>query len=352
MGGRRVLVLVGLIVIAVAVGIGVLMLRPRRAPVSEEVPEATPQTMEILIAANNLTRGMEITEDRVAKQPWPVDQLPAMYYTEVDEVLGYIVRADIPQGTPLMPTMLTQSLEEIGAVGSEAAPLIPKGKRAYAIPMDMLGAVAWTIEPGDHVDVLISWHVTDLDEEFQSLLPNQYVCIGGETQCSGTYGRMEVLPTGHTVMVYPSQEPQQRYVAQLTIQDVTVLGVGEFEITPVVGETVRPAQEEEGGGEAPPAEATPPPPPPSAQAVILIVDPQDALVLKALTELQADIDLALRSAGDHDIVTTEPVSVEYILTRYGISLPSKLPYGVASPLMNPLQQQVESATEATTRPPQ
>ncbi len=352
MGSRRVLVLVGLIIIAIAIGVGLLFLRRAPAPTTGVPEEATPQTTEILISANNLTRGMEITRDRVQLQPWPIDQLPPAYYTDIEEVLGYIVRVDIAQGMPLMPSMLTPSLEGIGAAGSEAATLLPKGKRAYAIPMDLLGAVAWTVKPGDYVDVLASWYITELDEEFQSLLPNLYMCIGGEAQCSGTYGRLEVLPTGQVIMVYPSQEAEQRYVAQLTIQNVMVLGVGRFEVTPITGETVRPAEGGRGEAEAAQPEATPTPSAPTAQAVILVVDPQDALVLKALVELQADIDLALRPAGDHDIVTTDPVSMEYILTRYGVSLPPKLPYGVIPPAMNPLQQQVESGAEATTRPPQ
>ncbi|HIQ00938.1 MAG TPA: Flp pilus assembly protein CpaB [Anaerolineales bacterium] len=345
MGSRRVLVLVGLIIIAIAIAIGVFFLIPR--PSTEEEPEVEePQTVDILIAANNLTRGMAINEERIQLQSWPVDRLPGAYYTDPSNVLGYIVRVDIPQGMPLMPSMLSRSPAAVGAVGSEAALTIPPGKRAYAIPMDFLGAVAWTIEPGDHVDVLVSWTISQLDEEFQSVLPNQYICIGGEEPCQGIYGRMEVLPTGHAIMVYPTDAAESRYVAQMTIQDVVVLGVGKFEEQPAEGETVRPAEE----GQQPVEGEAQPTPPPVTQAVILIVDPQDALVLKALMELQADVDLVLRGAGDTDIVTTDPVSMEYIITRYGIAIPPKLPYGVGPVTPSQLEQEVEAGVEAVSRP--
>lgn len=345
MGSRRVLVLVGLIIIVVAIGIGVLYLR-RPKPAQEVPVTEAPEQVEILIAANNLTRGMAITEDRIQSQPWPADQLPPAYYTDPAQVLGYIVYTDIPQGMPLMPSMLAQSPAAVGAMGSEAALMIPPGKRAYAIPMDLLGAVAWTIRPGDHVDVLASWSISELDEEFQAILPNQYVCLTGEKECQGIYGRVEVLPTGTVIMVYPSGETTNRYVAQVTIQNVVVLGVGKFEVQRAAAGTTRPA-----GEERPALEETPTPvPTPSAQAVILIVDPQDALVLKALTEMQADIDLVLRGAGDELVVTTDAVTAEYILARYGITLPPKLPYGVLAPGASPLEAEVEAAVGATSRP--
>lgn len=336
MGSRRLLVLVGLVIIGLAIVLGVYFLRRQPSgPTLEEAATPQPEMTQVLIASNNLTRGMVIAEEHIQSASWPVSQLPPAYYTDPAQVLGYIVRVDIPQGMPLMPSMLARSAEALGAIGSDASLTIPPGKRAFAIPMDLLGSVAWTIQPGDHVDVLASWSISDLDEEFQSELPLQYVCVGTETACQGIYGRMEVLPTGQPIMVYPAGEGQNRYIAQVTIQNAVVLGVGKY-VLPTEAGTVRPAQPA-GEGAAAAEEQPTPPPTPLVQAVILVVDPQDALVLKALTELQANLDLALRAAGDNEIVTTDSVSVEYIVTRYGITPPPKLPYGVLAPPTSPLE---------------
>ncbi len=353
---RRILILVGLIVIAVVMVLGALLLK-RRPQSTTQAETQEPQTVDIIIAANNLPRGMVIADEHIMPQPWPIDQLPPAYYTSREDVLGYTVRADvIPQGMPLMPSMLAQGPVAVEGTGSEAALTIPPGKRAYAIPMDLLGAVAWTIQPGDHVDILASWSIFSLDEEFQAPLPDQYVCIGGDTPCQGIYGRMEILPTGQTIMVYPAASNQHQYVAQITIQNALVLGVGEFEIPQPAIESTRPA------AEATPERSTPlegqqaagqesaPPPPPSAQAVILVVDTQDALVLKALTELQANIDLALRASGDSNIANVTPVTIDYIMTRYGITQPPSLPYGVTAPEAHPLEREIESSVGNANRP--
>jgi len=298
--------------------------------------------VEVLIAANNLSRGMVVAEEHVLLRPWQLDQLPPSYYTDVEQVLGYTVRVDIPQGMPLMPGMLAQNLQAVGQSGSEAALTIPAGKRAYAIPMDLLGGVAWTLEPGDHVDVLASWLLSDVDEEFQSDLPNQYICVGEEEGCQGIFGRMEMLPTGQAVMVYPAAQPQGRYVAQTTIQNTVVLGIGSYQPPTMSGQTVRPADETAETSDPAKARSS------STQALILVVDAQDTLVLKALLELQADIDLALRPAGDEEILPMDPVSIEYLVTRYGVSLPPRLPYRVSPPQTNPLEREVETALEASS----
>ena len=42
--------------------------------------------------------------------------------------------------------------------------------------------------------------------------------------------------------------------------------------------------------------------------------------------------LVLRSAGDANQVPTESVTLQYLLDRFGIELPPKLPYGVTPPI--------------------
>ncbi len=345
MGSRRTLIVVGLLIIGVALIAGVLLRRPRGG--EEVAPTEVPQTMKILVAANNLTRGMEIAPEYILAQDWPIQYLPPVYYTDPTQVIGYFVRVDIPQGMPLMPSMLAPSAEALGAIGSPAALQIPEGKRAVAIPIDLLGAIAWALQPGDHVDVLASWVIREMDQDFQSTLPNQWAALQcGEGQlCQGTYGRVELLPTGQVIMVYPSQESTQaRYVAQLTIQDATVLGVGTYQApVQVAAPQPTPAPGVEGGQPAPgaaPAEPTPTPAIVTAQAVILVVDPQEALVLKALVEMKADITLALRRPGDAARISTDTVSQDYIILRYNFVVPPKLPYAVSAPEPNPLEGRI------------
>jgi len=346
MGNRRTIALIGLIIIAIAVAVGAFVWRSRSGG-AEPSPEATPESamVSIVVAINNLDRGKEIQPGMVEVVPWPEDRLPpyyqaGLYYNDPEQVYGMTLRTFVPQGMPLVRSMLSEGPVGLTETGSEISLSIPAGKRAVAIPLDMLGAVAWLIQPGDHVDVMASWTFVDLDEEFQTPLPNEWVileCPEGAL-CSGTMGRMELLPTGQTVLVYPTGPGMSRYVAQVTIQDAVVLRVG-------AAEQSAPTSVPGGEGQAPPPEeATPPPPASAAQPVVLVLDAQDALVLKALLELRADVDLVLRGADDQERVTTEQVTLEYITSQYGIDPPPKLPYGATTPLLNRLQNaMMESA---------
>jgi hypothetical protein len=64
-------------------------------------------------------------------------------------------------------------------------------------------------------------------------------------------------------------------------------------------------------------------------SVTLVVSPQDALVLKWALENDASLDLAMRSAVDQDIYAQpEAVTLQYMLDRFQISVPPKLPHAL------------------------
>ena len=73
-------------------------------------------------------------------------------------------------------------------------------------------------------------------------------------------------------------------------------------------------------------EATPTPMP-EREALTLAVTQQDAMVLEYVQEMGARITFLLRSAGDRQATTTESVTLQYLMDRFRIELPAKLPYG-------------------------
>jgi Flp pilus assembly protein CpaB len=56
--------------------------------------------------------------------------------------------------------------------------------------------------------------------------------------------------------------------------------------------------------------------------------PQDALVLKLAREHDASIDLAIRAKDDTQDFATQQVTLDYILSRFGISVPAKREYTI------------------------
>lgn len=338
MRNRR-LVLIGLIILVV--GVAAALLLPNiiggEPDEGDGTPTPTPMNMtQIVVSAQNIRRGQELTQDAVILQEWPIDAVPLGALTALENAYDKIARQDIARGMPVTESVLAYPGEEgtapsIGP-GSDASWMIPEGRVAYPIPVTRYTSVAWALKPGDHVDVLLSLSMVDMDEEFHTVLPNQVSCFstGGEdgqpTCPSGPMGRFEVLPNGALVNVLPSGEQIPRLVTQLTVQNAIVLRVGDW----------RTAQPEEGaaapevadGGEEE-EEQTAQETQPAQRPVTLAVSPQDAAVLEYAWLSNARVTLLLRRAGDEAATFTDPVTLQYVLDTYNIDVPSKLPYGLA-----------------------
>jgi Flp pilus assembly protein CpaB len=201
------------------------------------------------------------------------------------------------------------------------------------MPIARYSSVAWALQPGDHVDVILSLLMVDLDAEFQSASPNKYTCVSpteGEECKSGLMGRLESLPNGWIVNMTPREGQRPRLVSQMTIQNATVLQVGEWTEKMAPEPTPTPPPEgTEGEGEE---EAAPTPAPPPVRPVTLAVSRQEAIALDYAQAIGARINFVLRRAGDEDGSTTESVTLRYLMDQYNIELPPKLPHGVTPPL--------------------
>ena len=340
MRSGRIFIVIGIVLFlgALAAGFYFLVGPGRQQPEPAlEVEEGTPQPevpkglTEIVVAVQNIPRGMRVTEDidAVILQNWPEDAVPEGAITDLEVVYDRVARVDIVREMPILDGMLAEETGDIGATGSDPALWIPPGKVAYALPVARYSSVAWALRPGDHVDVILSLLLVDLDEEFQSILPNEMGCVSPseEEGCQGgPEGRLEVLPNGWMVNVSAGEGQRPRLVTQLTIQDAVVLHVGDWP-----AEESPPAEEEE---EQPEEEGEPAPPPRAEiEPLTLVVTRQDAMVLDHAMAAGARINMLLRPAGDEGLVTTDSVTLQYIMDRFSIELPPKLPYGVTPPLL-------------------
>jgi len=183
------------------------------------------------------------------------------------------------------------------------------------------------------VDVILTLLVIDLDEDFQSILPNTANCVGmtlaeGEECQGGTIGRLEALPTGMVVNVVPNETQRPRLVTQLTVQDAVVLQVGDWTTAKEPPPEAPPPETGAEGEAAPP----PPPPPDRVEPLTLVVTRQDAMVLDYARVVGARINFVLRPVGDTASVRTDSVTLKYMMDRFNVELPPKLPYGVTPPV--------------------
>jgi Flp pilus assembly protein CpaB len=276
--------------------------------------------VSIVVSAQDIPQGKDITEDAIVLQEWPRDAVPVGAIFEKEGVLGKIARSFIPRGMPILESMLAEPGELLPS-GGPAAMQIPEGKVAYALPIARYSSVAWALRPGDHVDVLLSFPLVDLDEEFQTILPNNLTCVSppeGEECKSGVQGRLEALPNGWLVSITPSEAQRPRLVTQLTVQDAVVLRIGDWREEEAAAEGQQPEE-----GTQPPAE----------QPLTLAVTRQEAAILEFARLSNARITLVLRRTGETGQTPgTFPVTLQYLMDTYGIEPPPKLPYGIAPPI--------------------
>ncbi len=351
-GGRRrsgtIFILLALVLVLV-MAVGAFMFRDQLLPkppqpVAEQtIPTPSQPMVNIVVLAQPVARGTTITEDMLETVPYPQDQMmQGLFFTEKKDIAGKRASYDLPQAMPITPGQLTDMDK-----GSYAAFRIPRGMVAISIPISELTSVSYALQPGDHVNIITSLLMVDLDANFQTILPNKTAQIiapgpaaeGGPSAITmginpqaGTQGRAELDPTiNQAIYLQPSESPQRpRLVSQSVIQDAIVLWMGDFptdgKITDqLVQPTPTPVPADQAQNGEQPAAA--PPEPTKPQVISLIVTPQDAVTLNYLVLLKAQINLVLRGSGDTDKVNTEAVTLQFLMDQYNIPSPAKLPYG-------------------------
>jgi Flp pilus assembly protein CpaB len=355
--------------------------------IATATPFPTPvPTDRVVVAQQRIPRGTVLMTDTIplsewiSLEDWPQGWVTRDALTSFGQVEGKIARADIPRGTILMADMLTEQAGDLLATGSDAALLIPPDRVAVAIPVDHLSSVGWSLRRGDHVDVLISFLMIEVDDEFQTELPNraaslvkieetEIVSEEGIAIKQGTLGRIEQDPFGQPINVIPSESHQRpRLISQVTVRDAEVLNVGPWgELfgalapTSVTFATTGEGEEGEGEGSSAEGDETGGTSPQQVeilvpegleltedeilreylnasthQPLLLIVTPQNALVLKWADEAGAALHVVLRSHEDAGVSLpdTEAVTLQYMVDRFNMALPPGLEFGVEPAAMD------------------
>ncbi len=352
---------------------------PGQTPVAQVNPQATPlptntpaptaaPTIQIVVAAQRINRGQRITADVIALREWPETAAPTSALLDLELVVGKIARTDIERESPIKSTDITESFANLASVGSDAAALLPPGTRLIAVPIDRLTSVGYALQPGDRVDVVMSALFVDLDEDFQSILPNdiQFLVLtkDGFTLAQPVDGRFDTIPFSYTiadvgvqgafpVIIRPNESPRPRLVTQMTVQDGLVVYVGEL---PEDGRIFKPGSDGldaapdtattgAATGAAQPAAQTTgtPAPPPRPEIVVVAVSPQEALVLAYLIETRVPITFLLRPAGETGLASVQQVDLDYIMNAYRVTVPRKLPYGL-EPAIRSIRQLLSTQT--------
>jgi len=335
----------------------------------EALPTQQVDLVNVVRIGQSLPKGAVLEAAALEEVPYQRDLLVEGMFTNLNEVAGRRVKYEVEAGTLLTQGMLLGDGEQLSDSGSVWALNIPPGMVAVSIPTNRLASVSYAPQPGDHVNVIATMMMVDLDTDFQTLLPNNTgavlgsgpgVLIGTGTLedsviqineniekvtaqnstggSAAPQGRAEVDPVlGQTFYIVPSEPTQRpRLVSQSLLQDAIVLRMGEFPADdgPARNKQVDPTGTGEQAGEVEMASAQTQVEEPvqnepkRPEVVTLIVTPQDAVTLNYLVYTGAKLTLALRSPNDPNRYETEAVTLQFLLDQYNIPVPVKLPYGL------------------------
>ncbi len=377
MGRRTVLILILIVSLIALSAIGILYIRSQAPTASTDgvtvtdgsapptglesettsgeitVPQVLTPTVEVVVSLQTVERGWQMTAAELVTDTRYIDEVGDNVFTNIEDAIGLYARAKIFQGETLTKDALVADPSLIGQTEYGPSSLIPPSYIALAIPMDRLSGVAYALNEGDYIDIMMTFSFYQIDEQFQTYLQNAAVfyledtiTTEGEVPADGgtptpqetnivvlwPYGRFEQLATGDTVHVYGS-EYQRPVPVSMILQNARVIQVGSY-VPPEPIEPATPTPEPVAEGEATPTPQPGGPIAPTAtpypNVLLVALTPQQQLFLKYAVESNANIDFALRGANDNQLYTIQNVDINLLLERFNIEIPPGFNYSVDS----------------------
>lgn len=116
--------------------------------------------VEVLVATKNLSIGHEIGDDDIRWQSWPkgtvfIGAVVRKESEETTEALSGRLRRDVAEGEPVLRSALIAESK-----GNFVAASLKPGMRAVAIKVSAESMVGGFLEPGDYVDVIMTYKET------------------------------------------------------------------------------------------------------------------------------------------------------------------------------------------------
>lgn len=257
--------------LALAVVAGVIVLGIVRNAHAERVAQV--KQVLVVMAAKDIPDGTAVAADQLTMQPFPSSFVPQGAIAAPEQAVGKYTTTQITKGQIVLANQLSPTKR-----AGELSLSVPAGKVAVALPQTDLMSANGAIKAGDHVDVMLTLDLQAIDAKGQVKQP-----AGGAN----------------------TKNP----VTQMTLQDVEVLAVGHG------------LDNQSGTGSS----ATTSGSSTAKGAVIVLVDPQDALVVKYAEDSGGVVDLALVSPDDTHPVRTDPVTIDQLFGRFNFKVPGPVP---------------------------
>lgn len=337
---------------------------PTEVPIVTVAPEEEVEFVEVVISNNTIPRGFQLTENELETEIRLADQVSPNMITNIDDAIGQFTRKSVFQGETLTIDALVSDLREVGREDFGPSSLIPPGFIAMSVPFSRDRGVGSAVEAGDSVDILISFLLLPVDEEFQTRLHNNAVIyLNQEVETVDDegnvvvetiqvpfliepQGRYEELPTGDLANVAPTEQNARGQHVAFVIQNARVIQLGEWIPplppilpTPTISPEEQAELEEQGLEPETNTEVSLSDlaqdvqdqinriaNPYYADSILIALPPQQQIFLKYAVETNSVIDFALRGEGDGQLYAVENISLDYVLDRFNVDIPPNFTY--------------------------
>jgi pilus assembly protein CpaB len=154
------------------------LIRSKERQVEAARAAAAGDTIELVVAAQEIPIGARLEASHVRTTRWPLDAQPEGAIKKPEDAIGQIARATIEKNRPVVGT-------ELVAQGVGLLPmLITEGMRAMSVKVDGVTGVSGFITPNSRVDVLVAGKPegrTDDEERSKLILQNVRVLATGKS---------------------------------------------------------------------------------------------------------------------------------------------------------------------------
>jgi pilus assembly protein CpaB len=139
---------------------------------------AAPPTRQYVTTAQNMEAGETIRPANVVLRDWPSNTPLEGAFTKPEEVAGRTLLYPLAKGQPILERQLYTG------TGVGLSMKIPDGMRAISLKSDQVVVVAGFLNPGTHIDVLVTYHTANLPDPVTStvLQDAQIIAAGQKMQ--------------------------------------------------------------------------------------------------------------------------------------------------------------------------
>jgi pilus assembly protein CpaB len=196
----------------VAGGIAAYLASGRHAPEAPPAPPPALETIDILVAKNDLGRGQVIATGDVGWQAWPATAANPTFIKKterpdaIQEFTGAIVRVPLVTGDPVRNPAV------VFAKGSGfMAAVLPHGMRAVSTDISAETGAGGFILPDDHVDVILTRRdkaaekVTGIDKFVSETILKNVRVLAIDQQVEEKDGQKVVVGKTATLELAPAQ---------------------------------------------------------------------------------------------------------------------------------------------------